>query len=446
MKKLIKKFLNKLFLRDQIRFILGETKKISKNLNIIERHQKDMSKSTLEEMRKFGIETKQINDQTLRIIERQQEDILNPMLEEMQKLGIETKQINDQTLRVIEHQQEELINQIIQKRNEKNIFIMAVHSCNNIGDLAISISEEAFLVRHFPNHNVFTISSLSLCYFWNIIIGIIKSSDIIVIHGGGNMGDLWSREEELRRNIINTFTSNVIISFPQSVYFQNKEELNKSIKTYESHKKLMLAARDDASADKMREYFPSVKVVRTEDIVFSYNFIFNFNNYGDTMEEQVLFILRNDKEKKAIVDVDKKIISLLPSNMPVSYTDTVENTFTYNAGGFWPIVYNKISQINRASLAVTDRLHGAIFAIHAGTPVIVFENSYGKISGALKNIKKRIPEDYILFVNDIEKDLSKERIQKMLALPKLNKKPSDIFADDYGLYVEQIKAFIDEHN
>ena len=46
----------------------------------------------------------------------------------------------------------------------------------------------------------------------------------MLIHGGGFLGSIWIKEEEIFRKILKNFPEFLIIVFPQTIYFSKDEE------------------------------------------------------------------------------------------------------------------------------------------------------------------------------------------------------------------------------
>lgn len=321
-------------------------------------------------------------------------------------------------------------------KTKRSIFFLGTHEWGNLGDLAISYSQVAFLEKLFPDAKVFNVSRISLLANWDRFRTSITANDIIVLPGGGNTGDIWVREEYARRAVIQAFPDNYIIGFPQSVKFFDDNEAAVSGDIYNAHRKLLLMYRDDNSYNFAKQYFSQAKLLRTEDIVFTYKFA--TSDFGPW--DRILFVARNDKEKRADSGIEALKESVI-DNFPTSDTDTVvpDVEFVSLENGA-QLVYKKVDEIHASRLVVTDRLHGAIFALQAGRPVIVFDNNYGKIRGALKNITKLLP-GRILFIEDGE-DVSIETIQQMYELDESKDRPSELFSKEFDSLGDEIQQFI----
>jgi pyruvyl transferase EpsI len=285
--------------------------------------------------------------------------------------------------------------------------LLGTHDYGNIGDLAINYCEKVFL-GSFDTYPLYVFSRRTLLANWQLIQKSVSKDDIIFIHGGGNMGDIWLNEERARRKIVEDFPDNKIISLPQSIKFYSKEELLTSKRVYGSHKSLLMFVRDDASFDFAQKQFEGVDIYRTEDIVF---------NYVYTAPERessgaVLFFERNDREKGSddLSLIRDKVNELGYDN----YTsDTVVEGMVAPTDGIGAeLVYDKIDEAHAARVVVTNRLHGAVFALLAGRPVIVVDNSYGKVSGALKNVAS-IVRGRLIFSDDGASNITSELLKEL---------------------------------
>jgi exopolysaccharide biosynthesis predicted pyruvyltransferase EpsI len=64
-----------------------------------------------------------------------------------------------------------------------------------------------------------------------------KSETAILLHGGGNFGDLYKVHQRLRSRVVSSFTSSKIVSFPQTITFIEWNYLEKVKRDYSGHGK-----------------------------------------------------------------------------------------------------------------------------------------------------------------------------------------------------------------
>ena len=85
----------------------------------------------------------------------------------------------------------------------------------NIGDHAIAVAEKEMLS---------SIGISVLDYPWekryfNALAKLTPKDKVILVHGGGYIGDLWINEEEKLERVLQTFKHHRIIIMPQTVHF-----------------------------------------------------------------------------------------------------------------------------------------------------------------------------------------------------------------------------------
>src|SRR3546814_20988092 len=83
------------------------------------------------------------------------------------------------------------------------------------------------------------------------------SSDLssIVLHGGGNFGDLYPIHQEFRERIVEQFPRNRIVIMPQSIHFKNPARLAEAARRFAAHRNLTTTVRDLDSERLVREHF-----------------------------------------------------------------------------------------------------------------------------------------------------------------------------------------------
>lgn len=305
----------------------------------------------------------------------------------------------------------------------KKIIIMGIPHHGNIGDNAIAIAEEELIKKIFPQHKLYMMQEKYLDICVNKAKKFINNEDIILLHGGGNIGDTYERPEKGRREVIKTFLNNKIIIFPQTSYFSDTEkgqkELEISKQIYNNHKNLIMLAREEKSYKFMKEHFYNCKIYLTPDIVMT------LNKSSSKSRENALLLFRTDTEK-TLEDSNIEKIKEIAENKFGNYTMSDMNLGSgiVNIGGNKrdEVLNNKLEQFQNSQIAITDRLHGMIFAAITETPCVVFGNFNHKISESYKWLKNL---EYIQFCNDIEE--IEQAIEKVTKAP--NRKYDNKFAE-----------------
>lgn len=283
---------------------------------------------------------------------------------------------------------------------KQKIILVGVPYHGNLGDGAIYYAEHRFIKDYFKDYKFYHVSENAMRFCTNKIHKFINDDDIIFIHGGGNIGNLYKWQEDGRRKTIKKFKKNKIISFPQTIYFEDNEdgrkELEETKKIYNAHPDLTLIARESKSYVMMKECFPNNKVLFTPDIV----------TYLDETKDNVtrkgaLLVMRNDREMKLSNNEQAQIIKIVKDHYrDIKITDT-------HLREDKPMVFDKridaldkkFNEFRKAELVITDRLHGMIFSAITSTPCIALGNSNHKIESSVKWFEKL---KYIKFTNNIE--------------------------------------------
>ena len=75
----------------------------------------------------------------------------------------------------------------------------------------------------------------------------IPQSATILLKGGGNFGDLWDGPHSFRKKIIELYPNNKVIIFPQTVWYENQENIKADEIFFANHSNVTMCARDKVS-------------------------------------------------------------------------------------------------------------------------------------------------------------------------------------------------------
>lgn len=266
-----------------------------------------------------------------------------------------------------------------------------------------------------------------------MISKIVSPEALITIHGGGFLGNLWEDEEYRFRRIVNAFPDNRVIVFPQTVTFdmetnEGKKFFEESYKVYSGHKNLKFFLREEKSYTFMKKNMKQVDSFLTPDIVT----LLRVKVEDCNKNNQILLCLRNDIEK-SLGDNDiliiKKNLDSRFSGFEIEFTDTVitdKNIKFIGEGERVKFVTDKIDEFRRAKLIITDRLHGMIFSLLAGTECIAFNNKNGKVG----NVHKWLDSyKYIHMVNSMDEFID---IIGRISIDKINYYDNGALRNKFG--------------
>jgi len=323
-------------------------------------------------------------------------------------------------------------------RTKKKFIIFGTPTHGNLGDQAIVKAEEEFLKQHYPEYTIIEVpvykTSLDVYFLRNIF----RKGDLIFLHGGGNIGDLYLSNEIARRKVLQVMKGRPIIQFPQSYTFTSskaaRQERKMSQKIYSSSKNnFTLIARETKSLDLFRKYFPDNRILYTPDIVLILNERKKIERKG------ILLCLRSDSEKVISEENQSLMIDCLKEIYDeVNLTDTMVE-FTVDKKTRDIELEKKWDEYRRSKVVITDRLHGMVFAILTGTPCIVFDNYNSKV----KNTYYDWLSDYekIKFV-DVLNDFSVNRILEIINEIKDGLVPPFTMKDKYSPLLDEINKHL----
>lgn len=162
----------------------------------------------------------------------------------------------------------------------------------NTGDLLIWQGELSFL-KHEVKHKM-------LGYYNQSTFGFpkLKKETIILLHGGGNFGDVWRKSQEFRLEVIKRYPNNRIVIFPQSVYYGTDELAMSDAEQFAKHQDLSICARDKVSFEYIKRFFNNT-LLCIPDMAFCIDRNI-FKPYILEQTKDNLFFKRTDHEFRAV--------------------------------------------------------------------------------------------------------------------------------------------------
>lgn len=297
---------------------------------------------------------------------------------------------------------------------KKRVYILGTPQHTNLGDAAIVIAQKLFIKRAgIKEKDIVEIPIENYPQFRELPLKLANKKSLITLVGGGNMGDVWFGDEDIRRKIISDFPKNRKIVFPQTCFYSDTEsgkaEKERSVEIYNSANNLTLIARESKSFDIMKALYPNADIMLVPDIVLSAN----ADDFGVKKQKRsgVLLCMRKDLEKSLDAKNVERIVQYLDEkSILYTLTDTHSTEWCF-ADKRENLVRQKLNEFAGAELIITDRLHGMVFAAITQTPCIVFSNYNQKVEGTYNWIKN-LP--YIEFAKNSDDAIAS--IEKLIKL------------------------------
>lgn len=269
------------------------------------------------------------------------------------------------------------------------VFLLDAASYNNLGDQAITYATSLFLKDIFGEDSYFEISERDLLRNLKYLKKVIQTEDVLCLNGGGNMGNLYPRYEALRRKVIKAFPDNKIIIFPQTIDYESdfygRRELERSRKVYNSHKHLVVCARERKSFEIMRKIYRNVILV--PDIVLYLKGKITLKRVEK--KDCVGVCLRDDRESVISTEQKNSIYSAIKKAwFKFEKITTMSDSYQMYASSNERLeaLSSKLQEFSSYRCIITDRLHGMIFSILSDIYCIAIDNSNRKVSGVLNTI------------------------------------------------------------
>lgn len=186
----------------------------------------------------------------------------------------------------------QLRNEIIGSLNDEigsNVILLDCPYHGNIGDILIWEGECEFFKatnkKLLSQHSLFTYNFPDL-----------PPNITICLHGGGNFGDLYRSAQDFRLDVINCYPNNKIVIFPQSVFYDDADLIEKDAIEFAKHKNLIICARDKGSFHFLKKHFIDCNIKLVPDMAFCIDSkIFGGHNKQSFPQKSVYF-KRLDKE------------------------------------------------------------------------------------------------------------------------------------------------------
>lgn len=311
---------------------------------------------------------------------------------------------------------QELSNLRTQAHSVLDALIPANSSCilidfphhGNVGDSAIWLGELAYLkrrncqIRYVCDSQNYSETSLRA----------VSGKDLILLHGGGNFGDLYPNHQMLKEKVISRFPENRIIQLPQSIHFADAANLARSQSILAQHPDFHFVVRDTPSLQFTRTHY-ACPVYLCPDMALMLD-LTPLSRRPKPLD--VVVLSRTDEEKAAQLTSDTPhrlkahVADWLDEPVPRQawLYDWSHRRLGWGSSKIPPLILNKLTLMAANAMArqrlarglgllgqghvvVTDRLHAIILSWLGGTPVFYVDNSYNKLSNFVNTWLKDSP-------------------------------------------------------
>jgi len=259
--------------------------------------------------------------------------------------------------------------------------IVDVPNHANVGDSAIFLGELAWLEAIGappPSYlcDTYSYSESDLRYY--------VPHGTILIHGGGNFGDVWTPPQALRERIVSAFPSHRIVQLPQTIHFRSASALDTAAALFSRHEYLTIVARDRVSLE-LASAGLRCRALLAPDSAFALGAL----PRPVTASQDVVWLARTDRESSSLAvpggvhpvdwmrDDDTILIRLerwlRKRGIGLRFRNRLRRRIASER------VARGCLMLSRGRVVVTDRLHAHILSLMMGIPHVVVDNNYGKV-------------------------------------------------------------------
>jgi pyruvyl transferase EpsO len=262
----------------------------------------------------------------------------------------------------------------------------------NVGDSAIWLGELAYLrsLGPLPLRYTCDVDSYSRATLAARVRG-----GIILLSGGGNLGDLWEPSQRLRERVITDFPDTPIVQLPQSIHFRSRSALQRAKRVFDAHPALTLLVRDGTSLALARNEFRNPSHL-CPDMAFWLGPLAR----PCAQTKDIIWLSRTDAESggpmEAGMAAGVERIDWLAEPMTglrrlkrwldrqlLLHPRLSSGSMAVHSGVCAQVARQRLSRgcylLASSRAVLTDRLHGHILSVLLGIPQFLLDNSTGKV-------------------------------------------------------------------
>ena len=292
------------------------------------------------------------------------------------------------------------------KVSTKRIFYLGITEQPNLGDMGQHYCIKKWIKENYPDYAMIMVESKVITNpattnaFFDMFKSIFNETiDRIVIQSGYCTQDLGGDHPLMHRLVCEQMKAAKILMMPQTIYIQLEDKRRICSRNHNKAKNMLFLARDQYSYEQAKEMFPDIHVEAFPDIVTTLIGTLSFNN----KRNGVCLCTRNDGEKLYSYEEIETLKTRLESNgISVSCKDTQgKSPFKEIRANLQSFIEREIESYSHFQVTITDRYHGTIFSLCAGTPVIIIKTTDHKVTTGADWFKG-VYDDYVYVAEDLD--------------------------------------------
>lgn len=265
----------------------------------------------------------------------------------------------------------------------------------NAGDSAIWLGERT-LLRELGAEIVYECEWRS--FSSAALAGALDGDTLILLHGGGNFGDLYGGQQGVREQVLEQFKGVPVIQLPESIHFRKRRNLRRVRRLVNAHGSFTLLVREQQSLARAAEWF-DVPLHLCPDMALA----LEPPARGAPPEVDLGWLVQSVRKERTGAPPPPREPGTIAFDWPTEYRAPVAEVAAASdsllarmrgdeaarrtlwpefAATFEPLARDRVeaavAALARGRVLVTERLHGQILALLHGTPNVSLDYNYGK--------------------------------------------------------------------
>lgn len=276
----------------------------------------------------------------------------------------------------------------------------------NLGDHAQSLCAREWIEENYPGYDVAILDSRSASRddfaLIRRIATTITGRDLVFLHSGYHVTDLYPIELGLQLAVVTHLRDNDIVALPQTIHFTDPGALDEVAAAFNGHGRVTVLCRDRASFQTAHATFTGCRLLLYPDIVTRR--IGTQPSAAASARSGIQLCLRRDVESVYVASGQvAKLEHALSAIAPTTVTDTNSDLSPVRIRlRLKQVLASEWAKFARHRVTVTDRYHGVIFSLIAGTPVVALGTTDHKLRSGISWFPKELFGNHIAFAETVE--------------------------------------------
>lgn len=306
--------------------------------------------------------------------------------------------------------------------SSKHIYYLGITEQPNLGDMAQHYCIKKWITDNYPDYQMIMFESLVITdshhtkRFFDKLKKKFGPDDRIVIQSGYCTQDLGGDHPLMHRLVCENMPYAKILMMPQTIFFQYEENRRMCAENHNRAKNMLFLARDQYSYKQAIEMFPNISVKAFPDIVTTLIGILSFNHERNG----VCLCTRNDSEKLYSIEEMNELKARIENDKISVFEKDTQGKRPYQEirANLKQFIEQEIESYSYYKVTITDRYHGTIFSLCAGTPVIIIKTTDHKVTTGADWFKG-VYDDFVFVAEDLNDAYN--ICKKLISLPLVNK-------------------------